>query len=135
MSSLKRMSKSTLLKMKSLVKLLDGFKINDPKVFMLVTLIANIVIGVLDYYGTYGSEEIKPLIVTVTSIVTVILTYLGVRTTRFLQNNPEPITETTELIKDIHIDTVIADNLNTKDNGFTLEESKSFDSNIKNLKQ
>jgi hypothetical protein len=98
-----------------LIKLLDGFKINDPKVFMLVTLIANIVIGVLDYYGTYGSEDIKPIIITITSVVTLILSYLGVRTTRFLQNNPEPITETTELIKDIHIDTVIADNLNTDD--------------------
>ena len=102
--------------MKSLVKLLDGFKINDPKVFMLVTLIANIVVGVLDYYGTYGSEEIKPLIMTVTSIVTVVLTYLGVRTTRFLQRNPEPITDTTELIKDIHVDTVISDNQNTESN-------------------
>jgi len=99
-----------------LIKLLDGFKINDPKVFMLVTLIANIVIGVLDYFGTYGSEDIKPLIMTVTSVVTLILSYLGVRTTRFLQNNPEPITETTELIKDIHVDTVIADKLNTDDN-------------------
>ena len=102
--------------MKALVKLLDGFKINDPKVFMLVTLIANIVVGVLDYYGTYGSDEIKPLIMTVTSIVTVVLTYLGVRTTRFLQRNPEPITETTELIKDIHVDTVISDNQNTTEN-------------------
>ena len=102
--------------MKSLVKLLDGFKINDPKVFMLVTLIANIVVGVLDYYGTYGSDEIKPLIMTVTSIVTVVLTYLGVRTTRFLQRNPEPITDTTELIKDIHVDTVISDNQNTESN-------------------
>lgn len=102
--------------MKAIVKLLDGFKISDPKVFMLVTLIANIVVGVLDYYGTYGSEEIKPLIMTVTSIVTVVLTYLGVRTTRFLQRSPESITETTELIKDIHIDTVIADNLNTESN-------------------
>ena len=102
--------------MKAIVKLLDGFKISDPKVFMLVTLIANIVVGVLDYYGTYGSEEIKPLIMTVTSIVTVVLTYLGVRTTRFLQRNPEAITDTTELIKDIHIDTVIADNLNTENN-------------------
>ena len=102
--------------MKAIVKLLDGFKINDPKVFMLVTLIANIVVGVLDYYGTYGSEEIKPLIMTVTSIVTVVLTYLGVRTTRFLQRNPEPITETTELIKDIHVDTVISGNQNTTEN-------------------
>ena len=102
--------------MKAIVKLLDGFKINDPKVFMLVTLIANIVVGVLDYYGTYGSEEIKPLIMTVTSIVTVVLTYLGVRTTRFLQRNPEPITDTTELIKDIHVDTVISDNQNTESN-------------------
>ena len=102
--------------MVKLIKLLDGFKINDPKVFMLVTLIANIVIGVLDYYGTYGSEDIKPIIITVTSVVTLILSYLGVRTTRFLQNNPEPITETTELIKDIHIDTVISDNLNTESN-------------------
>ena len=102
--------------MKSLVKLLDGFKINDPKVFMLVTLIANIVVGVLDYYGTYGSEEIKPLIMTVTSIVTVVLTYLGVRTTRFLQNNPMPTTDMEETIKDIHVDTVKADNLNTETN-------------------
>lgn len=102
--------------MKSLVKLLDGFKINDPKVFMLVTLIANIVVGVLDYYGTYGSEEIKPLIMTVTSIVTVVLTYLGVRTTRFLQNNPMPTTDMGETIKDIHIDTVISDNQNTDSN-------------------
>ena len=99
--------------MRSLVKLLDGFKISDPKVFMLVTLIANIVVGVLDYYGAYGSEEIKPLIMTVTSIVTVVLTYLGVRTTRFLQNNPVPTTDMGETIKDIHVDTVISDNQNT----------------------
>jgi len=102
--------------MRNLVKLLDGFKISDPKVFMLVTLIANIVVGVLDYYGTYGSEEIKPLIMTVTSIVTVVLTYLGVRTTRFLQNNPMPTTDMEETIKDIHVDTVKADNLNTETN-------------------
>lgn len=70
-----------------LIKLLDGFKINDPKVFMLVTLIANIVIGVLDYYGTYGSEDIKPIIITITSVVTLILSYLGVRTTRFLNTD------------------------------------------------
>lgn len=75
--------------MKSLVKLLDGFKISDPKVFMLVTLIANIVVGVLDYYGTYGSEEIKPLVLTITSMVTLILSYLGVRTTRFIQKEKE----------------------------------------------
>ena len=73
--------------MKSLVKLLDGFKISDPKVFMLVTLIANIVVGVLDYYGTYGSEDIKPIVLTVTSMVTLILSYLGVRTTRFIQDS------------------------------------------------
>ena len=75
--------------MKSLVKLLDGFKINDPKVFMLVTLIANIVVGVLDYYGTYGSEDIKPIVLTVTSMVTLILSYLGVRTTRFIQKEQQ----------------------------------------------
>lgn len=102
--------------MKNLVKLLDGFKINDPKVFMIVTLIANIVVGVLDYYGTYGSEELKPILLTITSVVTLILSYLGVRTTRFLQNNPVDITESSELIKDIHIDTVISDNLNTDNN-------------------
>lgn len=102
--------------MKNLVKLLDGFKINDPKVFMIVTLIANIVVGVLDYYGTYGSEELKPILLTITSVVTLILSYLGVRTTRFLQNNPVEITESSELIKDIHIDTVISDNLNTDNN-------------------
>ncbi len=99
--------------MKNLVKLLDGFKINDPKVFMLVTLIANIVVGVLDYYGTYGSEESKPIVLTVTSVVTLILSYLGVRTTRFLQNNP---VESSELIKDIHVDTVEADIQNTISN-------------------
>jgi len=75
--------------MKALVKLLDGFKINDPKVFMLVTLIANIVVGVLDYYGTYGSEDIKPIVLTVTSMVTLILSYLGVRTTRFIQKEQQ----------------------------------------------
>jgi len=75
--------------MKALVKLLDGFKINDPKVFMLVTLIANIVVGVLDYYGTYGSEEIKPIVLTITSMVTLILSYLGVRTTRFIQKEQQ----------------------------------------------
>jgi len=73
--------------MKAIVKLLDGFKISDPKVFMLVTLIANIVVGVLDYYGTYGSEDIKPIVLTVTSMVTLILSYLGVRTTRFIQQD------------------------------------------------
>ena len=102
--------------MKAIVKLLDGFKINDPKVFMLVTLIANIVVGVLDYYGAYGSEEIKPIVLTVTSIVTVILSYLGVRTTRFLQNNLVPTTDMGETIKDIHVDTVESDNLNTETN-------------------
>lgn len=102
--------------MVKLIKLLDGLKINDPKVFLFVTLVANIVTNILDYYGTYGSEELKPLILTITGIVTAILTYLGVRTTRFLQNNPESISETTELIKDIHIDTVISDNLNTENN-------------------
>ena len=75
--------------MKAIVKLLDGFKINDPKVFMLVTLIANIVVGVLDYYGTYGSEDIKPIVLTVTSMVTLILSYLGVRTTRFIQKEQQ----------------------------------------------
>ena len=75
--------------MKSIVKLLDGFKISNPKVFMLITLIANIVVGVLDYYGTYGSEDIKPIILTVTSMVTLILSYLGVRTTRFIQKEQE----------------------------------------------
>jgi len=49
-----------------------------------------------------------------TDIPTSILTARS--TTRFLQRNPEAITGTTELIKDIHIDTVIADNLNTTDN-------------------
>lgn len=81
--------------MKSLIKLLDGFKISDPKVFMLVTLIANIVVGVLDYYGTYGSEDIKPLVLTITSMVTLILSYLGVRTTRFIQDQGTPIDEDT----------------------------------------
>jgi len=75
--------------MRNLVKLLDGFKISDPKVFMLVTLIANIVVGVLDYYGMYGSEDIKPIVLTVTSMVTLILSYLGVRTTRFIQKEQQ----------------------------------------------
>ena len=82
-----------------LIKLLDGFKINNPKVFMLVTLIANIVIGVLDYYGTYGSEDIKPIIITITSVVTLILSYLGVRTTRFL-NTDSTVEPTTEITND-----------------------------------
>jgi hypothetical protein len=83
--------------MNKLINLLDGFKLSDPKVFMLVTLIANIIVGVLDYYSAYGSEEIKPLIITITSVVTLLLTYLGVRTTKFIKpettptndNNPE----------------------------------------------
>jgi len=87
--------------MKSLVKLLDGFKINDPKVFMLVTLIANIVVGVLDYYGTYGSEDIKPLVLTITSMVTLILSYLGVRTTRFIQREQEFTNQVTEFDNEI----------------------------------
>lgn len=85
--------------MKNLVKLLDGFKISDPKVFMLVTLIANIVVGVLDYYGTYGSEELKPVVLTITSVVTLILSYLGVRTTRFL-NTDSTVEPTTEITND-----------------------------------
>ena len=87
--------------MKSIAKLLDGFKISDPKVFMLVTLIANIVVGVLDYYGTYGSEDIKPLILTVTSIVTLILSYLGVRTTRFIQKEQEFTDQVTEFDNEV----------------------------------
>jgi predicted permease len=87
--------------MKSIAKLLDGFKISDPKVFMLVTLIANIVVGVLDYYGTYGSEDIKPLILTITSIVTLILSYLGVRTTRFIQKEQEFTDQVTEFDNEV----------------------------------
>ena len=105
-----------------LVKLLDGFKISDPKVFMLVTLIANIVVGVLDYYGMYGSEEIKPVVLAVTSIVTIILSYLGVRTTRFIENDKAMNNTVSEVIEktvsDLHVDAVINDALNktTNDN-------------------
>jgi hypothetical protein len=73
--------------MLKLIKLLDGFKLNDPKVFMLITLLANIAVGVLDYYGTYGSEDIKPIVLTLTSVLTLILSYLGVRTTKFVQQD------------------------------------------------
>lgn len=97
--------------MKSLVKLLDGFKISDPKVFMLVTLIANIVVGVLDYYGTYGSEDIKPIVLTVTSMVTLILSYLGVRTTRFIQKEQEFTDQVTEFDNEVK-DTLNDSNIN-----------------------
>ena len=70
------------------VEILDRLKISDPRVFVIVTLIANIVVGVLDYFGMYGSEELKPLILTITSALTVLLSYLGVRTTRFLKDKP-----------------------------------------------
>lgn len=70
-----------------LIKLLDGFKLSDPKVFMLITLFANIAVGLLDYYGTYGSEDIKPIVLTLTSVLTLILSYLGVRTTKFIQQD------------------------------------------------
>lgn len=106
--------------MRSLVKLLDGFKISDPKVFMLVTLIANIVVGVLDYYGMYGSEDIKPVVLAVTSVVTIILSYLGVRTTRFIENSKavnDTVTKVIEeTVSDLHVDTVINDVLNKTDN-------------------
>lgn len=119
--------------MRNLVKLLDGFKISDPKVFMLVTLIANIVVGVLDYYGMYGSEDIKPVVLAVTSIVTIILSYIGVRTTRFIQND-RAMNDTVskvieETVADLHVDAVINDALNKTEHD--LEEIKSFDKNLK----
>lgn len=71
-----------------LAETFDGFKISNPKVFLIVTLIANIVVGVLDYLGMYGSEELKPVILSITSIVTIVLSYLGVRTTRYINTTP-----------------------------------------------
>ncbi len=97
--------------MKSLVKLLDGFKISDPKVFMLVTLIANIVVGVLDYYGTYGSEDIKPIVLTITSMVTLLLSYLGVRTTRFIQQEKQFTDQVVEFDNEVK-DTLDDSNIN-----------------------
>lgn len=93
------MNKLNNYKMKSLAETFDSFKISNPKVFLIVTLIANIVIGVLDYYGTYGSEELKPVVLTITSVVTLILSYLGVRTTRFL-NTDSTVEPTTEITND-----------------------------------
>lgn len=78
--------------MKNLASFYASFKFNDPRVFAVVTLIANILVFTLDYFGTYGAEANKPMILAITSIVTYVLTNLGVRTSRYI-NPPVTIEE------------------------------------------
>lgn len=76
--------------MKNLAKFYATFKFDDPRVFAIVTLVANILNFILEYLGTYGNDANKPLILFLSTVLTYVLTNLGVRTTRWLiDSKPE----------------------------------------------
>lgn len=97
--------------MKSLVNFWDGLKFSDPKVFGIVSIIANILVNTLMYFATYGAEESRPLFFALTSIITLFLNNIGVRTTRFIQKEQEFTDQVTEFDNEVK-DTLNDSNIN-----------------------
>lgn len=82
--------------MKNLVKTWDSLKFNDPKVFALVSIVANIAVNILIYFATYGKEELRPVFALAVSVITLYLNNIGVRTTSILKAAETNINEINE---------------------------------------
>lgn len=70
--------------MKNLASFYSELKFDNPKTFAIVTLVANVIVWVLDFLGAYGDENTKVIAVALSGVLTSILTVLGVRTTRYI---------------------------------------------------
>jgi hypothetical protein len=82
--------------MKQLIKTWDSLKFSDPKVFALVTIGGNVVLNALLWCAEYGSPEYKTMCSSAVSFLALVLSQMGVRTSRFIQRDQPENNEKTD---------------------------------------
>lgn len=72
--------------MNQIAQMLDSLKISNPKTYLIITLTGVILVNVMDYFIMFGeNEQTKIILQSLNTLIVPILTYLGVRTTRYLK--------------------------------------------------